>query len=377
MEDTLQKLKKISFITTSLAVAIAAFTLSSLYYNNGFRIESISYQTMVYFLLGFFHAYNVWTLDNVINEQNKNVFVLFCYSLVYTAWYNVVLLPESGLGLIEWIVVFIVLTSNLITELTTKKINNPFMGKRPTVLIFFGVILFIIKVIIFSVVTGNNIYDSFVSGNETVRFLSVLPIIAFLIFGLISLVSQIYKHITNNFEIKADSPFSFIEKIIKSLLTLSVIVWLPIIIVMMPFIISILGLFILVEISNFYTDTLDFVEDILRLITSTGELSLYPSATYYTFQMISFIVVIFYTMYIEKEMSDNIMENIEKQIKEIGKSKNDNTEQLVFEVKQLLLNNGFDEKLKKLKMFKDNSVKDDSIKKLLEKKQEISSDFKN
>jgi hypothetical protein len=76
-------------------------------------------------------------------------------------------------------------------------------------------------------------------------------------------------------------------------------------------------------------------------------------------------------------MSDNIMENIEKQIKEIGKAKNDNTEQLVFEVKQLLLNNGFDEKLKKLKMFKDNSVKDDSIKNLLEKKQEISSDFKN
>jgi len=348
--SSLDKLKRLSFETISLAIAVVVFTLSSLFIHNGFiRTTFVLQQTVVFAILGFFHAYNVWELDNIISRQKQSMFMLFCYFLVYTAWYNVVLLPLSGLGIVEWVIVLVILTSNIFTELTSKKINNPFMGQRPIVLIFFGIILFIAKIILFHSTNGDNVYDSLILGNPTARFLVGI----FSCIGVIILLMQLYKHITNKIGIninksKIQKFFEKIVSLIKKIIVLLIsIISLPVLII----IIAIVGLIILgvgfVQVTRIYDDVLKIVEYLLENWTSTGENSLHPSNFYYTLQTISMVIVLFYTVYIEKIMRLSIEKDIEKQIRlEFDKLNTNDNDQLFSETKQLLLDNRFDEQLR-------------------------------
>ncbi len=348
--SSLEKLKNLSFKTISLAIAIVVFYLSSLYLDNSYvRLTFVLQQTAIFALLGFLHAYNVYSLDNIINRQKKSIFTLFCYFLVYTAWYNVVLFPMSGLGLIEYIIVFAVLSSNLYTEIATKKINNPFMGQRPMVLVYFGMILFLIKLIIFFAITGDNVYDSIILENETARF----SVGIFSVVGVVFLVVQLCKHITNKFKIKVNKSktekiFNFIFCIIKKgIATLVSIISLPIIIIAL----LIVGLGILaigaIELNGIYNDILKFVEHFFESISSTGENSLQPSTFYFVFQTVSMIIVLFYTIHIEEIMKKNITKNIEMQIRlEVDKLETKDNNQFFDGTKQLLLDNRFDELLR-------------------------------
>ena len=160
---SLDKLEQKADLSVSLAIAVVSFSLSSLYFtSNRDPMLSITKfpQFAIYVILGFYHAYNVWELENVIAGRQTGMVSLFASFLVYTAWYIVVLLPESGIGYMEWLIVFLVLTSNFITEISSKKIHNPFMGQRPMVLVFFGTVLFFCKQIIFYLFE-DNLYDQF------------------------------------------------------------------------------------------------------------------------------------------------------------------------------------------------------------------------
>jgi hypothetical protein len=304
----------------------------------------------------------VWVLDNVINKQKQNMFALFCYFIMYTTWYNIVLFPNSGLGYIEWAIVFVVLTSNFFMELTTKNINTPFMGQRPVVLIYFGSILFAIKMMTFLLVDGSNAYDSFILKNDTCRMI----VFFFSIMGLLMLLSQLYKYIIN----KMDTNFlSLIKKIIKYLL---VIFSLPIgITICIIIIVSCVALpvFLPFWISGLITDLLHATESGFRLITSTGEVYIYSSQCYYWCQLISFLIVVFYTVYIEKKMAYTIEKNIEMQIvSEIDKLEINDKEQLLNETKKMLIDNRFNEQLKFLdKLDKNNTMIKDTIASINEK----------
>ncbi len=370
--SSLEKLKELSFKTTSLAIAIVVFYLSSLYLDNSYiRLTFVLQQTAIFALLGFLHAYNVYSLDNIINRQKQNMVMLFCYFLVYTAWYNVVLFPMSGLGLIEYGIVFVVLSSNLYTEIATEKKKNPFMGQKPMVLVYFGMILFLIKIIIFFTITGDNIYDSLILENETARFLVGI----FSVVGVVFLIMQLCKHITNKFEInvnksKTEKIFSFVFSVIKKGITAIIsIISLPIIIIVM----LIIGLGVLaigaIELNGIYNDILKFVEHLLEKSTSTGENSLQPSNFYFVFQTISMIIVLFYTSCIEDIMKENIIKNIEMRIvNEIDKLEINDKEQLLNETKKMLIDNRFNEQLKLLdKLDKNNTMIKDTIASINEK----------
>lgn len=310
-EDTfsLQKLKKRSSQMWSLAIAIVVFTISSFYFINGFcRINFVLFPQMaVYVLLGFFHAYNVWSLENSMYKEGQGMFMLFCYFLVYTAWYNIVLLPESGLGYFEWMVVFIALTSNAITEISTQKIKNQFMGQRPLMLIFLGVILFICKMVVFFLFE-DSIYDSLILSNSVARFF----IVFFAVIGIIFLLQQIFKHITNRDVPKSNTSLhtkkaSLISTAVKNVMSfLASLFSFPMLIIILA-IICLGGLGITFGFAkSAYNALLDFMEPLLERMMTSGENKIHPSVLYYALQIVSLVIVLFYTVKIEENMKINM-----------------------------------------------------------------------
>lgn|GEM_PF-2308513 len=352
--SSIEKLRRGTICMITFTLSIVVFTLSSIYYRNGnLKLSFVLFPQMaVYIILGFFHTLNVWNLENVISKEKKSIFMLVCYFFVYSAWYNIVLLPESGLGYIEWAIVLLVLTSNLVTELTSKKINNPFMGQRPMVLVYFGIFLFFLKMFFFYLFK-DNIYDQFFLNNKMAR--------GFVVFfsggGLVLLLIQFFKHISNKFEVKIDKSkiknngISFVKSIIellkKGITILLGVVSLPVLIIILTSGGLIVLLVAFITMNSIYNSILAFVEPILEKIASTGENTIHPSTLYYTLQVISMALVLIYTIWVEKRMESEINKKIEQRIqKEIRSSYQDGNVELFGKAKEDLLTSNFDTQLR-------------------------------
>ena len=365
--SSISKLEQNTFCLITLTVSVVAFTLSTYYFRNGnLKLNFVLFPQMaVYILLGFFHAYNVWSLENVVSRQQKNILMLFCYFLAYTAWYNIVLLPESGLGYIEWIIVFVVLTTNLINEICSKKISNPFMGQRPLVLVFFGAILFILKIIFFYLFK-DNIYDQFILHNKLARLFVVL----FSIVGLILLLQQLYKHITNRLEVKIDTKkawktlkdfLKFLFSIIKKgIMLLFSMVSLPVFIIIIASVVIICLGISFATAKFIYDNILEFIEPLLEKLASTGENSIHPSVPYYTLQTISMTIILFYTIWIEKRMSKNLENAINERVTQeiLARYSNEDNNILNKSTELLIKNRNFNEQLR---IFGSNSAIKETI----------------
>lgn len=341
------------FNLKTLAVSLLAFAAASLYVQNGVVDLTLFMfpQAAVYFLLGFFHAHNVWSLDNLIRKK-QDFFPLISYTILYTGWYNVVLLPESGLGYIEWAIVFIALTMNFINEAFAKKIHNPFMGQRPLVLLFFGLALFLLKMFLFYVFK-DNIYESVFLQNDTARNLVGI----FSVCGIGLLLMQLYQHITNRFGInidkkKAHSWGKKLTRMLGGLLRkvfqlLTVFCTLPVVLI----VVSSAGLIALIiafkTANEMYQDILALMEPFLAKILSTGENRIHPSHLYSLLQTVAMMTVLFYTVYIEKNMKTELKNNIEKEISRQleGQPKYD---ELFPQIRKELLNSNFNAQLQLL-----------------------------
>lgn len=357
MHSQKEEVKEFAAATFSAAVGVFVFVLSSLYWRNGTPKLSFDLfpQTALFFILGFLHAYNVYELENLVSRQKKGLFSLFCYFLVYAAWYNIVLLPESGLGYIEWFIVLFLLSSNIITEIFTKKINNPFMGQRPLVLVYMGIVLFVAKLFLFYMFP-DNIYDSMILTNKTAR--SAVGI--FSLFGIVMLVMQFYKHVTNKLKSepitqKEDGIKKFfsslgnlfmklvklIGQIIATFLSGPAIV---IIVIASGFV----GLaYAFYKMNEIYKNILALIEPLLQKLASTGENSVHPSLPYYVCQLVSMCVVLFYTIHLERNMEKNIDNAIKKEIRGITDGQPDGDKYFEKASKELLKKN-FSEKIRLL-----------------------------
>lgn len=319
-----------SMMCTSLAVAVCAFTMANLYVHNGFlKLSFVLFpQTAVYVIIGFLHAWNVWELENAITPKNS-LFMLLCYFLVYTAWYNIVLLPESGLGYMEWAIMLVVFLSNFITEFSGKRIKSPFMGQRPIALVVIGMFLFIAKMFVFYMFE-DNIYDSMILTNGTARFFVVF----FAGIGIAMLLMQLFKNITSKIPIEIPEKqkngvvsavkafgktlskgIGFIVKTATSLLSLPVIIIIVCSIGLATIVTSFMAL------NKIYDDILKFVEPLLQKFLDTGENSIKPSNMYYTLQTISMVVVLFYTVWIENSMKKGIKEQFEARLNTVLNNK--------------------------------------------------------
>ena len=367
--SSLEKLRKSTEGMIALTLAIVVFTISSLYWYNGFtKLSFVLFPQMaVFIILGFFHAHNIWSLENVISGQKESIFKLVCYTLLYSAWYNVVLLPESGLGYIEWVMVLLVMGSNIVTELGVKKINNPFMGQRPYVLVFLGVALFLIKEIFFFLF-NDNIYDQMILQNGTARFFVFL----FAAGGLVLLMMQLGKNFTNKLGVKvnkkaAEKSFkriiSFIADSVKKIFKMLVAAfsWPVIIIIVASVILVVVGLSFAFA-NKIYNDIMSFIEPLLEKIASTGENKIHPSIGFYACQTLSMATVLFYTVWIEKKINKAMKDTINERIwQTIADRKGGEDAKLQQEASQLLITSKFEDELR---IFGSNTVIKETIENL-------------
>lgn len=358
--NKLEKLERASSLSVSLAVAVATLTLSSLYWVNGTELLSVTIfpQFAIFAILGFFHAYNIWELENVITKKQSGMLPLIVYFLLYTAWYNAVLLPESGLGYMEWILVLLVLTSNFMTEISGKKINNPFMGQRPMVLLFFGVLLFFCKQIIFYLFEGN-LYDQFILGNSTGHLFIGL----FSVFGVFLLVKQLGKHVSNRIPLKIsagkltslkESFFSFVKSgaqavsaLVMSLFTGPALIAVIIIGILVALLSGLWGVVFLKKL--LYDNIVNIVNPLLERLATTGENNkLVPSVPYYVAQLLSLVTVLIHTVSIESGMKKKMKLSIEKEIRMVTDEIQpaELSEEKFQEARQMLVNGNFDEQLR-------------------------------
>lgn len=357
MHSQKEEIKEFAAATFSAAVGVFVFVLSSLYWRNGTPKLSFDLfpQTALFFILGFLHAYNVYELENLVSRQKKGLFSLFCYFLVYAAWYNIVLLPESGLGYIEWFIVLFLLSSNIITEIFTKKINNPFMGQRPLVLVYMGIVLFVAKLFLFYMFP-DNIYDSMILTKKTAR--SAVGI--FSLFGIVVLVMQFYKHVTNKLK---SEPITQKEDGIKKFFSSLGNLFMKLVKLIGQIIATFLSgpaILIIVIASGFvglayafykmnkiYDNIMAIIEPLLQKLASTGENHVHPSLPYYVCQLVSMCVVLFYTIHLEHNMEKNIDNAIKEEIRGITDGQPDGDKYFEKASKELLKKN-FSEKIRLL-----------------------------
>lgn len=267
-------------------------------------------QFTIYAIIGFFHAYNVYELKSVIKKDETNLLDLIAYFLVYTAWYNTILLPYSGLGLIESTFVFALFTTSFISTVAGKSVRNPFSGQPPFFMVILGVFLFLAKTFLFYMFK-DKIYDQLVTGNQTAR--NMVFLLSAL--GLVFLLAQLKRNLVNQFDpsrniSKAGSNMlkktvEFISNGFKTIIAAGGAIFL------LPVILCVGGIAGIFALMKFYNDVMKFVEPLLQLILTTGENKIHYSTVYSLCQTGSMIGVLFYTIHIEQEFKKSCNESIE------------------------------------------------------------------
>ena len=342
----------------ALAIAVITLAVSSVYWENGNVKLSLAVfpQFVVYAILGFYHAYNVWELENVIAEKAGGLLSLFSYFLVYTAWYNIVLLPESGIGYMEWLIVFVILTSNFITEVTGKKIANPFMGQRPLVLAYMGVALFLCKQALFYLF-GDTVAPTFVDyASKSSRLFMGL----FCICGIVLLLFQFTKHLSNQFPVEfADEK---VTKLVNSLLAviqagvktvcklLGAVLSFPVIFIL----VSTVGLGVLIygviraQAVKMLSEITNLMKPLLEKLTSTGKNTIVFSVPYALSQLLCMVLTLFYTVRLELNMKKKLYKTLERSIRAITDDMRsvDEGERKFEQARKLLVQDSFDEQLR-------------------------------
>lgn len=301
--DSIEKLKNTRDAALTLAISFVVFTLSSLYAQNGYIKLNVTLfpQIVVFVILGFLHAYNVWTFE-ISSGRPGGVGMLTGYFFMYSAWYNVILLSESGIGYVEWFIVLLVLGSSFFNQLFSRPLNIPYFNtQRPLVLIFFGTMLFLIKIFLYHLFS-DNIYDSAFLVNDTARFI----VFVFSILGALILLIQLVRFARHrlNMDIPPkNSTLSFARRAALTVLAaIKAFIRLVVTLVSGPYVILILAIagLLVFGISFFiankiYHDVLLLVEPVLERLLSTGKNSVYPSIFYYTCQLVCISIILLYS----------------------------------------------------------------------------------
>lgn len=314
MDKTASRLYTIFF-------GLIVLIVSSMYQiPGGIRLNLLLYpQIGVFTVLGFFHGYNMMRYKTFSKGKDTSISAyevldLISDSLIYTAWYNVILFPLSGFGIIEWTGVFVILISGFISDLAGSDISKKskifntahFLGHSPMTLLLTGVALYLLKIAVFYLFPANIYLEAF-HGN----FLARLIIVFFCLCGLVTMISLLAKNVRKNItgkkklsdEDKAKIK-DFSKRIIKKLFhtikrfisKLATILSGPVLIIVLV----IAGLFAVGIAAGFalgiYSSILKFVEPIMEQLLKTGKTLVTPSKFYGLCQTISLIAVLFYSI---------------------------------------------------------------------------------
>lgn len=303
-----------------LAMSIFFIDISLLYINNVGHLllnQTMLITLLVSFICGLFHALKTIKLVKSVDENDYPLTLIFL-SLIYTAWYNVILLSISGIAVLEWALFALIIFSDFILTSTGK--NNQsisYIGSSDVTLIILGAIMFIGKWI-FYVLAPDNIYVQMFTGNTTARNI----ILIFCIVGLIYLLSSLIRFakakisVSEKQKSKTKNFFKKIGKMIK--IFFSLIFKGPAAIIVLFCLILIGGIIIFSEGKTICNDVLNFVEPILKKLSSTGKATIVPSIFYFISEFIVLAsVLIFFFSYrqhleklAEKKLENELAENV-------------------------------------------------------------------
>jgi len=306
------KLRKLEASANNLilfALGIFCFTISSVYFNNGYiQLSIFKFEQTVFFILcGFLHGFIFFQMKQKEGISQSPI-MLISYMFLFSGWYSVILFPTSGFGFIEWLIVLLVLFMN---------IKNPYANSIPFFLEFFGIGLFFIKQFIFFIFT-ENIYDQLILGNQTIQFLLVIIAASGIVLGLIQFFRIIKKCISDIKKAEFQSEDSsldelkekagrFFKKLGNSILNLlkyflallRTLFSGPGFLIVLAIILITGGLVVLIvafcTMNAIYHDILDFIQPILEKLMTTGENLIHPSVPYNLLQTICFFTVFIFS----------------------------------------------------------------------------------
>ncbi|AAS12045.1 MULTISPECIES: hypothetical protein [Treponema] len=298
--------KQLYKVCWSLAIGVWFLYLSSAYRSSGGNIKFsilLFPQNMVFIIFGIFQAYNFYEIKKVINEEYTNhkgfkepayisYIRLIADSLIYTSFYTIVLFPISGIGIVEYVIVAIVIFFDFLYKVVPKiKSFEISIGQSPILVLSFGVLLFLIKIIVFYLFP-DNIYNELFVGNSTARWL--IAIIGG--GGIILLLSQLKTRVFGGTK-TANRLFTKIIGLFVKLFTFVgttlCLICSPIVLLGITAITIIGGLFFIESIKN---DIIKLLEPFLQKILTTGENKVQISNLYQVFQMISFVLILFHQL---------------------------------------------------------------------------------
>ena len=319
-EDKQKKANK----KTSILFALSTWMLlvSFLQTRNHQFVIHVSVDMLVAFLCGILHTViEILYFRQAVkycyskeDENKKNINIIlrgFVLLFAYTAVYNTILLPFSGFGLIECILVFVVLIYYLVSYTTTREINingffdnlNIFISSKNSIIVL-HVLLFVIKLITF--VSVENLYSNIITGNDTIRsFIAIATfciLVMFLISGLVAIKGKlkipasVENSIKNNTKNVGNKIVGNVAKVakngagivasgIKSLALKPI--WSAVIILIVGVIL--IGLFIF-AIFKIREDMLNFIEPFFLNIFSTGKYTTEINGPYILFK-IGFVII--------------------------------------------------------------------------------------
>ena len=294
---------------------------SSLYKTNGggLRLSLFTYpQIIVFMIFGMIQAFNFSKLSDPIYNENTlcSVIRLIGNTFVYTAFYNIVLLPFSGFGIIEWLLVAFVIFSDFFNKIIPKKTLS--IGQSPFHVLVFGLILFLVKVAIFYIFP-NNIYNALFVGNKTARFLLVILAIGAIRMILVQLKKHSFpKKETNNEHAVSNQLWVGIKKtglFIKNAMT--TLFSLPVLLIILLLAFTIFSAVTLFIGARIVSDVLALIEPILEQMMKTGKNAI-PITHFYTiWQIISFFFILLYQITACKHLDNTAMRIVTKLYNEI------------------------------------------------------------
>lgn len=276
--------------------------------NTNFNI--FSFQFMVFLIFGIGQAASEFKLRQEIYRDINIVpsaisfLGLIC---IYTAFYNIVLFPLSGIGMIEWTLVCLTIFANALSKFMNKKILN--IGQSPMAIWNFGVLLFFIKIIWFFFFE-ENIYQETIQGNFLLRLLIGVVGAGAILLLLTQLKTKIFgkpQNKNDNFIVRfIKNSLSFFGGLVKS--GLSILKGPQVIIA------GLIGSIVaLVSVNKILLKIEATLSPYIEKLLTSGENTIPLTYFYITYQLISFISISIYLIladvYLKNEAKKIAMDN--------------------------------------------------------------------
>lgn len=300
---------------TAIIFAISSWILffSTCYVRNGrtyFGIHLV--QFIVYLILGSLNAlvdylyyaqplelyYPNNVRDNTLKLKMHEFLRFIVMTFSCTGIWQCVLLPMSGLGLVEYFFVFILLAFMCYNyksalNISNKKSKYIIFVKSPISLLIFQVALFFIKV--FSWFAPENFYRTLVEGNDTIRWVLAIIIAMFLLSGILLLRRKLLPTKKENM-MTSNKFIDKLGKILGSLVSSAInfIMTLfsgPIIVFVIIGVICTIGV---IGVDSIKEDLLKPVEKILEGTLSTGKYQVQQTSTVVLCHIGAFILYCLY-----------------------------------------------------------------------------------